>query len=64
VYADGVRGPVREVASGSGYWSANEAAQTLGLGGVAVRVWVRWPGGREGEHAVAPGASAIEIRTP
>jgi hypothetical protein len=30
VYADGSRGPAREVQAGSGYWSQNGAVQVLG----------------------------------
>jgi enediyne biosynthesis protein E4 len=40
-------GPVREVQSGSGYWSENGAVQVFGMAGTPTEVWVRWPGGQE-----------------
>ncbi len=65
-YADGSRGPVREVVAGSGYWSRDGAIQVLGraAGKEPVGVWVRWPGGAEAEVEVEPGQREVTIRTP
>jgi hypothetical protein len=54
-------GPVREVQSGSGYWSQNGAVQVLGLAETPVAVWVRWPGGAVKQVPVPTGASELEI---
>ena len=57
-------GPVREVQSGSGYWSQNGAVQVFGRSGTPTAVWARWPGGAVAQYPVAPGAREIEIRAP
>lgn len=54
-------GPVRQVQSGSGFWSQNGAVQVLGTSGEADGVWVRWPGGRISRTALPPGAREITI---
>jgi hypothetical protein len=48
VYQDG-EGPLREIQSGSGYWSRNGGVQVMGLqeGRRPIAVWVRWPDGTE-----------------
>ena len=60
VYADHM-GPVREIQSGSGYWSQNGAVQVLGLSAVPTAVWVRWPGGVEKKIAVGAGTHEIVV---
>jgi len=60
VHADGL-GPLREVQSGSGYWSQNGAIQVLGLSREPVALLVRWPGGFEQRVELAPGVRAIEV---
>ena len=40
-------GPVREIHSGSGYWSQDASIQVLGAADAALKLWVRWPGGKE-----------------
>lgn len=47
IYSDGSKGPVREVQSGSGYWSQNSFTQILGAAkGKEVRgIEVQWPDG-------------------
>lgn len=47
LYANGRKGPCREIQSGSGYWSQDAAAPVLGLQEGANALWIRWPGGRE-----------------
>ena len=64
VYADGRRGPVREVKAGSGYWSQDDPVQVLGLAGQVRAVWVRWPGGAETEVPAERGAREITVRWP
>jgi hypothetical protein len=62
--AGGRKGPVREVRSGSGYWSADGPVQVMSLGQEAPgEVWVQWPGGRETTSPVPPSAKEIEITT-
>jgi hypothetical protein len=60
VYGDRM-GPVREVQSGSGFWSQNGAVQVLGMDGTPSAVWVRWPGGRESRVPVAAGAREVSV---
>ena len=62
VYADGAKGPVQEVRSGEGYWSRNEAVQTLGLRGTPVSLGVRWPGGEVAEYPIAPDTTELTVR--
>ena len=54
-------GPVREIQSGSGYWSQNGAVQVFGTPEVPSAVFVRWPGGAETRTAVLPGAHEITV---
>jgi hypothetical protein len=63
VYEDGL-GPAREVRSGAGYWSRDEAVQTLGLRGTPTAVRVRWPGGLVTEEEVGPAAREIRLAQP
>jgi hypothetical protein len=60
VYADRM-GPVREVQSGSGYWSQNGAVQVFGLSATPTAVWVRWPGGSETRVSVTPGTREVVV---
>jgi len=53
-------GPVREVRSGSGYWSQDSPVQILGCPERPARLEIRWPGGRRQQVEVP--ASAREIR--
>jgi hypothetical protein len=39
-------GPVREIHSGSGYWSQDSSVQVLGTPEPPTELWVRWPGGK------------------
>jgi enediyne biosynthesis protein E4 len=64
VYADGSRGPARELHAGGGYWSLDGAVAVLGLRGTPSAVWVRWPGGGESTTPVPPGARELQIRVP
>jgi hypothetical protein len=54
-------GPVREVQSGSGYWSENGAVQVFGMAATPTEVWVRWPGGTETRAPVPAGAREVTI---
>jgi len=60
VYGDSM-GPVREIESGSGYWSQNGAVQVLGLSAVPTEVWARWPGGAVTRTQVVKGAREVVI---
>ncbi len=55
-------GPVREIQSGSGYWSQNGAVQVFGTPSAPTSVWVRWPGGAETRTAVPLGAREVLVR--
>ena len=44
-YKDGSLGPVREIQSGSGYWSQNSPIQILGIKGEASDLKIQWPDG-------------------
>jgi hypothetical protein len=46
-YNDGSYGPVREIQSGSGYWSQNSPVQVMGLNGNATHIKIKWPDGSE-----------------
>lgn len=64
VVYDGSVGPVREIRSGSGYWSSDDAVQVLGVSGEPIAVRVRWPDGRVTETAVVAGSRDLVIRRP
>jgi len=44
-YNDGTMGPMREIQSGSGYWSQNSSIQVMGLKRKAKKVYIQWPDG-------------------
>jgi len=54
-------GPVREVQSGSGYWSENGAIQVFGTSGTPTEVWVRWPGGTETRVPIPAGTREVTV---
>lgn len=60
VYGDR-KGPVREVQSGSGYWSENGAVQVFGTPTAPTAIWVRWPGGKETQVPVPAGAREVKV---
>ena len=61
-YADGSLGPAREVRSGAGYLSRDEAPQTLGLRATPVALHVRWPGGARTTVDLSGLPTAVEVR--
>ena len=40
-------GPMREIQSGSGYWSQNSSIQVMGLKKEAKKIYIQWPNGSE-----------------
>ena len=54
-------GPVREIQSGSGYWSENGAVQVFALSETPTAVWVRWSGGGETRVDVPSGAREVDV---
>jgi hypothetical protein len=54
-------GPSREAQAGSGYWSQNSAVQVLGSPTAPRVLWVRWPGGKETEVSLPPGAREVAV---
>jgi hypothetical protein len=59
--SDTGKGPTHEIHAGSGYWSQDGAVQLLSCAGKPLRVWVRWPGGKQTRTAVPVGARSILI---
>ncbi len=53
------QGPCRCVQAGSGYWSQDGSSPILGLAEAPVKLWIRWPGGKE--QTVPLDAAAREI---
>jgi hypothetical protein len=64
--AGAVRGPVREVRAGSGYWSMDAATTTLarpiGAPAGADSIWVRWPGGAAETRALVVGQRELVFK--
>lgn len=58
------RGPLREIQAGSGYWSQNGAVQVFGIPTTPTAVWIRWPGGKETQVPVPPGATEVVVAPP
>ena len=58
---DGRKGPARQVAAGSGYWSQDSATLVMATPERPTEVQVRWPDGTEQTEAVAAGANEISI---
>ena len=44
-YKDGSSGPVREIQSGSGYWSQNSPVQIMGYNKPVSSIKIQWPDG-------------------
>lgn len=63
IYEDGP-GPLREVRSGGGYWSRDEAVQTMGMRGRPTALRVRWPDGGSTEVTLDRDASDIRLSMP
>ncbi|MDB4889108.1 MAG: ASPIC/UnbV domain protein [Gemmatimonadetes bacterium] len=61
IVAGAVRGPVREVRAGGGYWSMDGAVTVLALPPNASALWVRWPLGREEIVPIAQGQRDVTI---
>jgi len=51
-YKDGSMGPVREIQSGSGYWSQNSPVQILGIKGDAAHLNIQWPDGSKTTESI------------
>jgi len=62
--AGSVRGPVREIRAGSGYWSMDGATTVIARLSGLDSVWVRWPGGKSATVPVSATQSEITIRAP
>jgi hypothetical protein len=58
---DTLKGPLREIHCGSGYWSQDSAVQVLSFPRTPQWLWVRWPGGKEMTVPVAPNAREIQV---
>lgn len=64
VYADGSKGPLRNVQAGSGYWSQDSAVQVLGTAKEPVQIQVTWPDGRQTTAPVSPDQHSVVIEYP
>jgi hypothetical protein len=63
VVAGQVRGPVREIHAGNGYWSVDGATTVLARLTGADSLWVRWPDGRQ--QTVPLGANReVRLKSP
>jgi hypothetical protein len=51
-YKDGTMGPMREIQSGSGYWSQNSPVQILGIKGDAAHLNIQWPDGSKTTESI------------
>jgi hypothetical protein len=54
-----VKGPVREVHAGSGYWSQDSSIVVMGTPTAPTQIWIRWPGGKTNLVAIPAGAREI-----
>lgn len=54
-------GPVREVRTGSGYWSQDSSVLVFARAGDPSGIWVRWPGGEETKLSLPADAREVEI---
>jgi hypothetical protein len=54
-------GAAREIHAGSGYWSQDSPVQVLPLLPGALKLWVRWPGGKVTLVDVPTGAREVEL---
>ena len=61
VYPEGF-GPAREVSLGSGFWSAHDPVQVLGLAQPADAIDVRWPDGSVQTIPIPEGSRSITVR--
>lgn len=61
VNPDNQRGLIREVKSGSGYWSQDSAVALVPSPEPVRQLWVRWPRGRQITVAVPESASEIRV---
>ena len=50
-YVDGSLGPIREIQSGSGYWSQNSPVQVMGIKKNVTHIKIQWP---DGSRATEP----------
>jgi hypothetical protein len=57
----GRSGPVREIHSGSGYFSQDSPVQVLARLPEPMRLSVRWPGGQTNTVDLPPGAGEVEL---
>jgi enediyne biosynthesis protein E4 len=57
-------GPARELHGGGGWWSQDSAMTVLARPASPATLVVRWPGGRETRHSVAPATREIVVEKP
>jgi hypothetical protein len=62
---DKIKGAVREIQAGSGYWSQNSSVQIMNLpeGQTATAISVLWPGGKKTHSSLPSNAREIEVGT-
>jgi len=61
IFADGKRGPAREIHLGSGWMSQDSVVQVLATPELPKALWVRWAGGRETETPIAPNTREVVV---
>jgi hypothetical protein len=57
-------GPVREIRSGSAYWSVDDPITVLAMPAGEGELWIRWPGGQEQRVRVTAGLREISVTRP
>ena len=62
--AGSVRGPVREIRAGSGYWSMDGATTVIAKLSGLDSIWVRWPNGTSTTTAVSLAKGEVTLRAP
>jgi hypothetical protein len=62
---DQIKGPLREIQAGSGYWSQNSSVQIMSLpdGQNPTAISILWPGGKKNRSLIPRDAHEIEVAT-
>ena len=63
-YNDGTMGPMREIQSGSGYWSQNSSIQVMGLKREAKKIYIQWPDGSKTTETIQGKKLIATYRSP
>lgn len=64
VYADGTKGPRREIQTGSGYWSQNSAVQVMGFSKEPSQIEVTWFDGTVATYTISADSNRYSFSYP